>query len=197
MCLFWKVTCNFLCQIILNNFFGKLLQHCAGVCDLYSGQMMAVSAEIGAENKTTCLETRKSMCKQLEALPNCTSLCRENGGKKARRYTVRNWRKHELRSQTVFCNLSSTQPLVCKCMAVFSSFVVHSCVSVPLVFSQAKRVSWGMLGKTSLPMEGWWWPFTHIRLLAMLCQPHHNQSELETRTTCLNSGLHILHWDWI
>lgn len=144
MCLFWKVTCNFLCQIILNNFFGKHLQHCAGVCDLFSGQMMAVSAEIGAENKTTCLETRKSGVSSLKPRRTALPFVKRAGkNKKDGRY----WKKHELCSQTVFCNLFSTQPLVCKWMPVFFLFscgtLVWACPWSSARLSECPEACWG------------------------------------------------------
>lgn len=36
------------------------------VCDLFSGQMITVSAETGIENKMTCLETRKGGVSSLQ-----------------------------------------------------------------------------------------------------------------------------------
>lgn len=37
--------------------FSSIAPEC--VCDLFSGQMITISAETGIENKMTCLETRK------------------------------------------------------------------------------------------------------------------------------------------
>lgn len=37
------------------------------MCDLFSGQMITVSAETGIENKMTCLETRKGGVSSLQS----------------------------------------------------------------------------------------------------------------------------------
>lgn len=71
-----KVIGNFLCQISFNYFSGELFQRrrrsvCVRVfvcvCDLFSGQMIAVSVETRIENKTTCLETRKGWREQFRS----------------------------------------------------------------------------------------------------------------------------------
>lgn len=62
-----KVIGNFLCQISFNYFSGKPLQRCRRsvcgacvcVCDLFSGQMIAVSFETRIENKNDLFRNQK------------------------------------------------------------------------------------------------------------------------------------------
>lgn len=57
------------------------------VCDLFSGQMITVSAETGIENKMTCLETRKGSVSSLQPW-QATDLFVESKGSKEEEYGI-------------------------------------------------------------------------------------------------------------
>jgi len=77
VCLLLKVTCNFPCQISINNFSGRLFPALRrSACDLFQwADDNRFRRETGIENKMTCLETRKGGVSSLQ--PRLSSLLRE------------------------------------------------------------------------------------------------------------------------
>lgn len=120
---------------------------CVCVCDLFSGQMITVSAETGIENKMTCLETRKGGVSSLQPW-QATDLFVESKGSKEEEYGIDRSSDREekwlciceLLGKCVYCNLLWPQLLVSAAQPVLC---VHVCVSLSLSHRECPEACWG------------------------------------------------------